>query len=511
MLIARATSTFCKNGVCDMKPSLGLSVELGLRQELKLQPVQILRNELLVLPVLDLEARLQSEVEENVFLESEEQPEVRPLLPEPEPSEKMTPPGGDDDLETARMEQFSDPGQLGNLLQYLKDSRSTVAPSGGDVPDAFDVEGRVSLPTSWRQDLQASVRLEKLSEQQERIAEYIVGCLDERGYLREPLEDIADVFGAEPSEVETVLKVVQRVAPAGGGARDLREHLLLQCRALPEPCENLEHLLENAFDELLHGKWERIKRMFGWSQEDVLEVLTRLRELARVSGPEEEGEPVSGVVPDATVRKTEDGWTVSLRDESVPRLRLSPYAMKLARNANNLPDQAKEYLQKSLNRAKWMMEALEQRKRTLRRIVEAVVKRQERWLEEGGDTLVPLRQEDVATELGLHPATISRAAQGKYVDTPHGLVPLKAFFPAGVPSVSGVRRSRNSAKERLRAIVEAEDPENPYSDHELTQLLANEDIKISRRTVAKYRGELGIPAAFRRKGLYKVLGDSRSR
>ncbi len=494
-----------------MKPSLGLTVELGLRQEIKLQPVQILRNELLLLPVLDLEARLQSEMEENIFLEADEQQEARTLLPEPEPSKKMTPPGGDEDPEASRMEQLADPWQLGNLFRYLESSRSSVPSTGGDIPDQFDVEGRVSLPTSWRQDLQAAVRLERLSEEEERIAEYIVGCLDERGYLKESLEEIATTFDTDPSVVEKVLGVVQREGPPGVGARDLREHLLLQCRALPEDCEELEKLLEEAYDDLLHLKWDRIRKKFGWSEDELHGVLVRLRELARVGGPEEEGEPVSGVVPDATIRKTENGWEVTLRDESVPRLRLSSYAMEMAKHSDNLSEQAKEYLQRALNRAKWMMDALEQRKNTLRRIVQAVVERQVRWLEEGGDTLVPLRQQDVAEQLGLHPATISRAVQGKFVDTPHGVVPLRGFFPRGVPSNSGVRRSRDSTKERLKALVESEDPAHPYSDDKIVELLAQEDIKISRRTVCKYRDELGIPPASKRKGFYKVFGNASRR
>ncbi len=492
-----------------MKPGLGLNVELGLRQELKLQPVQILRNELLLLPVLDLEACLQAEVAENVCLELDEQQEARSILPEPEPPAKVTPPGGDEDTESARMEEPLDPGHLGNLLQYLRESRSTVAPSGGDVPDRFDLEGRVSLPRSWREDLQTAVRLERLSEEEERIAEYIVGCLDDRGYLRESLEEIATSLDTTPSKVEKALEVVQRVAPAGVGARDLREHLLLQCRGLPEPCESLEKLLEEAFDDLLHMKWDRIRRKFGWSNEDLQEALERLRDLVRVSGPVEEGEPVSGVVPDATVRKTDEGWEVILRDEAVPRLRLSSLATSLAKKSADLPDDVKEYFQRSFNRARWLMDALEQRKNTLRRIMEAVVARQVKWLEEGGDTLVPLRQEDVASELGLHPATISRAVQGKYVDTPHGVVPLKHFFPRGVPSNSGARLSRDSAKERLKAIVESEDPNNPYSDDKIVELLAAEDIKISRRTVCKYRGELRIPPASKRKEYYRVFGSAK--
>ncbi len=494
-----------------MKPGLGLTISLGLRQELKLQPVQILRNELLLLPLLDLEARLQAELEENIFLEADEQPVMRTVLPEPDPPEKMTPPGGDEDPESARADQVVDPGQLGNLLQYLKDSRSSVAPSGGDIPEAFDVEGRVSPARSWRQELQEAVRLEKLTEEEEMVAEYIVGCLDDRGYLKDTLEEIAGAVGEEPSVVEEVLRVVQRVAPAGVGARDLRENLLLRCRAMPEPCPGLEKLLVEGYDELLHGKWARIQRKFGWSREDLLDALGRLRDLARDSGPLEDGEPVSGVVPDATVYKTEEGWQVSLRDETVPRLRLSSYAMKLAKNTGDLAPEAKEYLQRSLNRARWMMEALDQRRKTLRRIVEAVVERQEAWLESGSDALVPLRQEDVAAQLSLHPSTISRAVQGKFIDTPHGVVPLKFFFPRGVPSNSGVQQSRGRAKDRLKDLVDREDHDHPYSDDELVALLSREDIKISRRTVCKYRDELGIPPASRRKGLYRVLGDSRKR
>ncbi len=488
-----------------MKPGLGLTVSLGLKQELRLQPVQILRNELLVLPIQDLEARIQAELDENICLEAEEQQEPALLLKTPEPSEQMTPPGGDEDPEAARAEKLTDPGQLSELLNYLKSSRSTVARSGGDTPEPYDLEARVSLPKSWRQDLQEAVRLERLSEEEEAIAEYIVGSLDERGYFTESLEEVASEFGCAPSLVEQVLTVVQKVAPAGIGARDLRESLLLRCRADPDHCREVERMIEEGFDDLLHVRFERLQRKLGWSREQLAETLGLLRNLMRNSDLLEEGEPPSEVIPDATVYKTDEGWKVSLRDERVPRLRLTAYASNLTKEANSLSPDAKEYLQRAFNRAKWIMQALDQRRQTLRRIVEAVVERQKQWLEDPATPMVPLRQEDVAEQLNLHPATISRAVQDKYVETPHGVFPLKSFFPRGVPSHSGGQQAREAVQERLKALIENEDPDRPYSDDALVELLAEANINISRRTVCKYRDELGIAPASRRKGLYKLF------
>lgn len=489
----------------------GLSLTVGLRQELKLQPRQILCNELLMLPLQDLEAALQTELEENIFLEAEDRHERTQLMPEPLPTVKMTPPGGDEDPQTAQDEQMPDASQLSNLLEFLKDSRTSTAPSGGDIPEAFDVESRLPLSMTWRQNLLEAIRLERMSEEEENVAGYLIECLDERGYLNESLEEVAAAVGTDTETVEVALEIVQKSAPPGVGAQNLQERLLLRCKALPARSEILEKLLTKGFKELLQGKFDVLKRKLNIAEDDLRDALELLRELAKDSIPIEDGEPAAGVIPDATVVKTDDGWKVLLHDESVPRLRLSPYASGLAKKADSLTPEAKDYLQRSLNRAKWMMEALDQRRKTLRRIVEAVVQRQEGYFEEGPEALVPLRQEDVADQLSLHASTVSRAVQEKYIETPHGVAPLKMFFPRGVNNVDGSQQARNTVQERLAALVEQEDPERPLSDDTLVAMLKKENISLSRRTVCKYRDELGISPASRRKGLHKVMKGSSKR
>lgn len=487
-----------------MKQYLGLS--LNLRQELKLQPRQILCNELLTLPMLDLQAALRSELDENIFLEADEKtesllsPEV-PAAPEPQ----MTPPGGDGD--SAQLDEGpQDAGQLGQLLDYLQNSRTTVAPSGGDVRDAYDVEARAAPAEDWRHQLYEALRLERAPKQILVAAEYITGCLDDRGMLAEPLEETLAEMDVTEDEALEALTLIQNVAPPGVGARTHRERLLLRCRALPDPAPVLERILEFGYDDLLNGRYDALRRKLGTSEEDLRDAIEILKELYKDPVGFEVGEPASGVTPDASVVWDEETqqWTVILHDEAVPRLRLSSYASSLAKRSDSLSEEAKEYLMRSMNRAKWMMDALEQRRSTLRRIVEAVVRAQVGFFEQGFEALVPLRQEDVSEELSLHASTVSRAVQEKYVKTSHGVFPLKAFFPRGVDTGHG-QMARNSVQGRLAELVSGERHDKPLSDDQLVRMLKDEGIKLSRRTVCKYRDELGIAPASRRKGRYRLM------
>ena len=317
-----------------------------------------------------------------------------------------------------------------------------------------------------------------------------------------------EITGVELEAVEEALEILQRVAPPGIGARDLRERLLLRCQAELDRNEVLERILLEAFYELINGKFDMIRRRLGISEEDLREAIELLKEVTHDSMPLEDGEPAAGVIPDASVSRDENrGWKVILHDESIPRLRLSSYASSLAKQPDKLTPQAKDYLMRSLNRAKWMMEALDQRRKTLRRIVEAVVQRQRGFFEEGFDALIPLRQEDVADLLSLHASTVSRAVQEKFIETPHGVYPLKAFFPRGVNSSHGAMQARGSVQEKLAALVSEENPEQPLSDDTLVEMLLRDNVRLSRRTVCKYRDELGIPPASKRKGLRRLLGN----
>jgi len=481
-------------------PQLSLSQRL----ELKLQPRQILCNELLMLPLLDLEQALRSELEENIFLESEERADYGDPSLQPTPEVVMTPPGGDFEPPNNGEEAAQDPGQLGEMLDYFKESKTSTSSVGGDLPEEYSLENR-SLPMSWRLQLIEALRLERMPEDALRAAEVMAAGLDERGFLTDSLVDIAEEAGVAVEYAEEALEILQRIAPPGVGARDLRERLLLMAQALQDRNYILERILKEHYKELLESKFDVIRRKLSIDEDELKDAIELLHELYREAPAIEEGEPATGVVPDAAIVWRDNRWTVVLHDEAVPRLKLSSYAANLSRQGDNLKPEAKEYLNKAFSRAKWMMEALEQRRSTLRRILEAVTVRQQIFFEQGVTAMAPLRQEDIAEELGLHASTVSRAVQEKYIETPHGVYPLKTFFPRGVADNSGHQQARNSVQDRLAALVKGEDPENPLSDDELVIRLGREGLKLSRRTVCKYRDELNIPPANKRRSLNRMM------
>lgn len=484
------------------------TLSVSLRTELKLQPRQILHNELLVLPLMDLEATLRSELEDNVFLEVVEKKNENEETPAAPQSEmKMTPPGGDDEPAANGEEAAQDPGDMSRLFDYLNESRTSTSSIREDFSEELDPQARLSTPLSWRTQLAEAIRLERLSPAVLRAGEYMVESLDDRGFLAESLEDVADAAEATLEEVEEALEVLQRVASPGIGARDLRERLLLMAQALQERNTTVERILKECYREFLEGKFDLVKKKLSIGDKELKAAIELLKELYHESPSIEEGEPATTVVPDATVFKDEEGiWKVRLHDEAVPHVRLSDFANKLARQ-EHLTEAGKEYVVRAINRARWMTEALEQRRTTLRKILDAVVARQQDYFEFGVDALQPLRQEDISEEVALHASTISRAVHEKYVNTPHGLMPLKSFFPRGVVTSGGNQRARNSVQDQLKALVDAEDPENPLSDDEIVDKLKRQGVKLSRRTVCKYRDELGIAPAARRKGIRKVFGS----
>lgn len=483
----------------------GLSLSVGLKTELKLQPRQILCNELLLLPLLDLEVTLQTELEENIFLETEEKIDRQDPMQDYVPTQEMTPPGGDID---SNMDDVGrEAGQMSELFDYLKNTQSPTLTNEYEAPTALDLEARLAIPSSWRQDIMNALRLERMDKNIANATHYITGCLDDLGYIKESLEDISKAVKVSVSDVEKALGIIQKIAPPGIGARDLRERLILRCHALTEENEVLLKILERHFDDLIQGRFELIRKRLALSDEELRIAIEPLKSLAKSIAPNEDSANPAGVAPDASIVKTSKGWVVILHDESIPQLRLSPYASKLARNHETLTPEARDYLMRALNRAKWMMEALEQRKKTMRRILEAILEKQIAFFEHGFDELQPLRQEDIAEQLSIHPSTISRAVQEKFIETPHGMVPFKNFFPRGVTSstTSVPQQSRNTVQDRLAAIIASEDPNQPYSDDMLVEFLQKENIQISRRTVCKYRDELRIPPAIRRKGLHNVM------
>ncbi len=489
----------------------GIQLIPQMRLEQKLQPRQILAYELLQLPLFELKAELQKEMESNIFLEADDGQVAPEFSNPPEPAPKVTPPGGDEDpTPQAGDDSLHEPGRLKELLDYLGGSKSSLPRTGGDYAEGFDPTARVTPPVDWRQSLAEQIRLERMPDDVADVIDYMAGSLNDRGYLEESLEQIATSTGYDLDVVEDALETLQRIAPTGIGARNLQERLLIQARALPERNETLERILENHFDDVVNARFTVIQKKMGLDLDTLKEALSLLKHIFLEPIEIEDGETPAEIIPDATIEKVDGVWRVRLHDDAVPRLQMSSYARELAANDASLDESTREYVTRSLNRARWMMEALEQRRSTLSKILEAVLQEQMAFFEHGKDHMVPLRQDDIAQQINVHASTVSRAVQDKYVETPHGVLPLKAFFPRGVGgSRDGEVQARNAVQERLQALIAAEDPRKPLSDDKLVRRLREEGIELSRRTVCKYRDELKIPSASMRKNRARVFGTTR--
>jgi RNA polymerase sigma-54 factor len=297
------------------------------------------------------------------------------------------------------------------------------------------------------------------------------------------------------------IDLVQRLEPAGVGARDMKECLLIQMAQSGEDMNFEEQLVADHLDELLENRLPEIARKMNCSIERINKAIARLSKLDTSPGFQVGRNENHPIVTDIIIEPDEHGgYTVQLTDTRLPALRVNDYYAKMARD-KNLDEKTREFLQKNVRSATWLMEAIEQRKNTLLRVARVVVEQQKEFLEKGQLYLKPLPMSMVAGEVGVHIATVSRAVAGKYVQCPQGVLPLRGFFSGGMENEEGQSRSWDAVRARMQQIVDAEDKSNPLNDDEIKQKLEEAGFNgLARRTVAKYRKLLNIPAArFRRK------------
>lgn len=487
----------------------GLRLRQDLRQKLELQltPRQILQNEILMLPLNALRETLQQEVEENVFLQAGTELRANaPVADLPGESAREAAQPRDESEELRKL------AEAGAFHEYLKGNRGANGGVRREAGEERNLEGFISRPTSWRDDLVEQLRIAPFEDEALREAAImLVGWLDQRGGVPEDLDSISAASDTPVELLEEALDALQREAPPGVGARNLQERLLLQLKALPARDSTAEAIIAQCYDDLLKGRFARIEKRLEITEDELLAALQTLKGLSiEAAELDDEQEPIA-IEPDATIARDEEGkWVVSVYHGGLPPIRISKEVATLCSQASNLDAETRQYLQAKLSRARWMREAVERRHSTLRRIIEEIVRRQEDFFEKGHTALVPLRQEEVATAVELHPSRVSRAIQEKYVETSFGVFPLKFFFPRGVENADGDNVARDNVQSTLEAIIDEEDPLNPLSDDALVEALKDRRVDISRRTVCKYRDELGIPPASARKGVYHRLRAQRS-
>ena len=393
------------------------------------------------------------------------------------------------------------------LSTYNNNNDMPALPPRGDE-DADDErqnapEDRFPRTESLAEHLTWQLRFRDLTETEERLASLIIGNLDVDGYLEASVEELADIAAVSFYEVERVLRIIQSCDPIGVGARDLQECLLLQLKAPQQDDELVEEslllltttIVQHHLPALESRRYDRLAKELNVAEEDVRQALKLITTLEPKPGRNYGDGDIRYVTPDVYVHKIGEEYIVTLNEEGLPRLKVSNSYRRLLTQGG----EAKDYVQEKLRAAAWLIKSIHQRQRTLLMVAESLVKFQEDFLTYGVSHMRPLVLRDVADDIGTHESTVSRAISNKYIATPRGLYALKKFFTTGLKGQHGQDVSAESVKAQVQELIAQEDPQKPLSDEEIAKTLARNNIKIARRTVAKYREGLNILPSAKRK------------
>ncbi|HBO45791.1 MAG TPA: RNA polymerase sigma-54 factor [Planctomycetaceae bacterium] len=487
---------------------LSFGQELRQVQKQILAPRMIQSMEILQLPILALQERIEQELEENPVLEMREED---PDLPA-EDYEAETP-----DAPTAEERELVIDEEKGNeqdferLLNLDQDewpdqfedrahrSRQELEEAGQRKLDAM--ANMTARPQSLEDYLRDQLGWFELDPALRAMAERIIYNLDSNGYLPSRIEDLlgADATREDIELANKALALVQKLDPAGVGARDLRECLLLQLVPGMSNYEELQKLISNHLEDLEHNRLPLISRKTGYSIETIHEAVHELRKLNPKPGANFHESYVPNVTPDVFIDPVDGGgYRVRLEDSQLPTLFISPQYRRLLQSKDT-PEETREYIKRKLNSAQWLIDSINQRRGTLTRVAQAIVDYQNEFLDKGPEAIEPLKMQQIADTVGVHVTTVSRAVDDKWIQTPRGIFPLRKFFVGGTVSADGEEVAWDAVRVKLQEVVDGENKEEPYSDEHLVEQLAKHGLTVARRTVTKYRKAMNIPSSRQRR------------
>ncbi len=470
------------------------SLHLAQTQKLIMTPRLQQALKLLQVPTLELQAILKQEVLQNPLLEEVDD------LTEQEDIEK------ENSADEQNNQEAEEPGEEDAIdwSEYMQDGldRTYVPQSETSIEFLEKVPvTRITLAESLLEQL----HFLNLPADQMTIAEFLVGSLDERGWVVTPMAEIVEQLGRSEEEVARVLAVVQALEPAGVGARDLRECLLIQLDARGDRDTMPWKLIHDHFDHLVNRRFPEIARLTKATVEEVQAAADEIATLNPRPGTAVSSDDPKYVTPDLLVERVDEEYIVMLNDRNVPRLRISSAYESVIRekkraDATAEQKQTRDYIQGKLASAKWLIQTIEQRRRTMIKVMNCIVREQREFFDKGIAFLRPLTLAQVARQIDMHESTVSRVCSGKYVQTPRGVFELKFFFSSGLETDDGEDVSARTAKDIIKTLIDEEDKKDPLSDQRIAELLHERGLRIARRTVAKYREQLNIlPARFRRR------------
>lgn len=469
---------------------MALETKLLLKTAQKLVMTATLQQAIKLLPLsrLELIQKVHQEILENPFLE-----------------EVATPEMSDTDLANTELsqetpqesEQFEVDWEA--YLQDFNSSPDYVPMISKEVPS---LEATLRSETSLAEYLLWQLSLTVSDDLEKQIGTYLIGNIDDDGYLQCHTEEVTKIFGVTDAQVYTVLEVIQSFDPPGVGARDLQESLLIQLHHLEVDDSLACKIVQHCLSQLDERYYQKIAKSFGATINEVIAAVGLIRTLDPKPGSRFNSPRVEYIVPDVVVVKVDDDYQVLLNEDGMPSLRINALYQNVLRQHDNMQSETREYLEEKFRSALWLMKSVEQRRQTLLRVTKSLCKFQREFLDKGIAYLKPLVLKDVADDIGMHESTVSRVTTNKYVYTPQGVFELKFFFHSGLESLDGDAMSSVSVKDIIRKAVAAENPRKPLTDQQLMTILEAKSVRIARRTIAKYRQELRIAPASRRKRLF---------
>jgi RNA polymerase sigma-54 factor len=464
-----------------------MRLDLTMKMTQKLAPQLIQSLKMLQMPVQKLEQVLRHELAVNPLLEEIETLEAE--QESPQESELVSEPDNRNDEETVDWEDYlRDDGEY-DVKEYKSESK--------ELPE-FGVAREKTL----YEHLLEQLSYLKLVGEDIEIGEFIIGNIDESGLLSCGVEELAETLKVTPERVERILMKIQRFDPPGVGARDLQEALMLQLRERGIENNLAYRIIDEHFETLDRKSHLQLAKSLSVSVERVQEAMDIIKTLSPHPASGRFARAAAAVVPDLIVEKIGEEYVISHNDRSIPQLRVNAGYKELLRRGNTTSKETKQYVREKLEQARWLLNAINQRRNTMIRVMGAIVQEQIEWFEKGVEHLRPLTMEKIADVVGMNVATISRVSSDKYVQTPHGVFEIKYFFNSGVNTEHGEQLAKRTVKQEIETIIASEDPARPLSDQEIFKLLKEKEISIARRTVTKYREELRIqPARFRRRSI----------
>ncbi len=483
--------------------ALEQKLHLKLSQKLIMTPSLQQAIKLLQLSKLELQEVLNQELLENPLLE-ESAEEVKPEETQAEETKAENEQAAEPPAVEVKKEEKDSFDEIDYDAYFQDYIEYGYNPRGmGEEHEEFPIENTLTRPPNLSDHLTWQLSMSDASPHTKEIAQFIIGNIDEDGYLRASTDEIMASGGYSAEEVQLAIDAVQSLDPIGVGARDLRECLLLQLRFLEIDAPLVEVIIRDHWDEFMQRKFAPLAKSLGIDMKTLEGIVELIKHLDPKPGRKYSNERAIYVEPDVYVHKVGDEYVIVLNEDGMPKLRINSGYRSMLNSMDSKQDgETVNYIKDKIRSAVWLIKSLDQRQRTIYKVAESIVKHQREFLERGIDFLRPLVLRDVADDIQMHESTVSRVVSNKYMHTPRGLFLMKYFFHSGIDSDTGEDISSLTVKKKIQSYIESEDPRKPLSDSKIMKILNDEGINIARRTVAKYRDELNIPSSTDRKQIF---------